>query len=208
MFISPSAASGDVLNLEAEVRFAEEHFAHVHIDVEDGVYLHNISFGFKTAQRICESTGAYKSLHLMLHDPAAWIREVSQCKADIVFVHVDHLPDPAEVLFRYKEAGINVGLGLSGRDLENKRGLDYRPVLAAVSEVIILTARIDDPAQGYDGHLQEYAKGFCASHAVWVDGGISADQFPDLKALGVTGVVMGRDIFNNKKACLAYKGLL
>jgi ribulose-phosphate 3-epimerase/protein sgcE len=208
MFISPSVASGDVLNLETEVRFAEEHFSHVHIDVEDGVYLHNISFGFKTVHRICAGTNAYKSLHLMLHDPASWIQEVSQCGADIAFIHVDHLSDPISVLCRYREADVNVGLGLSDRDLENKRGLDYQPILATVSEVIVLTARLDDPNQRYDDDLHEYVKQLCASHKVWVDGGISTDQFPILKASGINGIVMGRAIFNNKKGCPSYKELL
>jgi ribulose-phosphate 3-epimerase/protein sgcE len=208
MFISPSLASADVLNLEQEARFAEKHFSHIHMDVEDGVYLHNITFGFKTVERICALTNAFVSLHLMMHNPAGWIREVSQCKADIVFVHVGHLPDPAGVLGAYRETGINAGLGLCDRDLENKHNLDYKPLFNAVSEILLLTARIDDPVQKYDPELHEYAKKLCTSHRVWVDGGVRGEQLPSLREIGVKGVVMGRSVFQDKERALLYKNML
>lgn len=205
MFISPSLASADVLNLESEMRFAQNHFGHVHLDIEDGVYLHNISFGFKIAKKVCEKTTAFKSLHLMVQNPLNWIRDVAECHADVVFIHVEHLEDPVSALRAYKNAQIPVGLGLSNRNL----GSDISMLLAEVNTVLVLTAFIEDPEQAYNLEMHKFVSQLCCgSQEVWLDGGITHEHIPQLHAIGVEGVVLGRAIFNDKEQALALKSML
>ena len=117
MIISPSIASADLLHAAEEVRFICGHFPDLHVDIEDGVHLDNISFGFRLARMICEAATRPVSLHLMVNDPIHWIPDVQRCGAAVTFVHLDHLRDPAAALDAYRRAGIPVGLGLSSRDL-------------------------------------------------------------------------------------------
>ena len=146
MIISPSIASADLLHAAEEVRFICGHFPDLHVDIEDGVHLDNISFGFRLARMICEAATRPVSLHLMVNDPIHWIPDVQRCGAAVTFVHLDHLRDPAAALDAYRRAGIPVGLGLSSRDLH--RG-DWKALAAQTDAVLMLTCDIDDPAQRF-----------------------------------------------------------
>ena len=54
MLISPSIASSDLLHLEEETVFAARHFGQIHIDIEDGTIVPNITMGMKVCQEVCE----------------------------------------------------------------------------------------------------------------------------------------------------------
>ena len=54
MLISPSIASSDLLHLEEETVFAAHHFGQIHIDIEDGTIVPNITMGMKVCQEVCE----------------------------------------------------------------------------------------------------------------------------------------------------------
>ena len=66
MKISPSIASSDLLNISEEISFIDEYFDAIHLDIEDGVAVNNISFGFKLAKSICDiSKSKEKTMHLI-----------------------------------------------------------------------------------------------------------------------------------------------
>ena len=201
MIISPSIASADLLHAADEVRFICEHFPDLHADIEDGVHLDNISFGFKFARMICEAATRPVSLHLMVNDPIHWIPDVQRCGATVTFVHLDHLRDPAAVLGAYLRAGICVGLGLSSRDL---RCNVWKTLLAQVDAVLVLTSDIEDPEQRFVPALADFA-GELARHSgkqVWVDGAIDFPMLAGLEDAGVYAAVMGRAVFRDKvNAC-------
>ncbi len=193
--ISPSIASSDLLHVADNIRFIDENFQDIHIDIEDGVYLPNISFGFKLAKAICRESSSTKSLHIMVHDPLFWISDIKECKPDRVFIHVDHVKDPASTLQTYKDAGIPVGLGLSNRDLNR----DILPLLAFVDKVLVLTAVIEDAQQQYKQELERFAGRLVNSRReVWVDGGIKHQNLSRLSEMGIYTAVMGRAVFCDK----------
>ena len=201
MIISPSIASADLLHAAEEVRFICGHFPDLHVDIEDGVHLDNISFGFRLARMICEAATRPVSLHLMVNDPIHWIPDVQRCGAAVTFVHLDHLRDPAAALDAYRRAGIPVGLGLSSRDLH--RG-DWKALAAQTDAVLMLPCDIDDPAQRFVPELADFACEL-ARHSgkrVWVDGAIDFPMLAGLEDAGVYAAVMGRAVFRDKvNAC-------
>ena len=186
MIISPSIASADLLHAAEEVRFICGHFPDLHVDIEDGVHLDNISFGFRLARMICEAATRPVSLHLMVNDPIHWIPDVQRCAA---------------ALDAYRRAGIPVGLGLSSRDLH--RG-DWKALAAQTDAVLMLTCDIDDPAQRFVPELADFACEL-ARHSgkrVWVDGAIDFPMLAGLEDAGVYAAVMGRAVFRDKvNAC-------
>lgn len=111
MQISPSVASSDLFHLEEETAFADQYFRQIHIDVEDGVTVPNITMGMPVCQKICEKWNtSYRSVHLSVLDPMKYLERVKECHADIVFLETDHLSDPVSVIKAYKDAGIPVWL--------------------------------------------------------------------------------------------------
>lgn len=198
MILSPSLASGDPLRFGDEIRFIEKNFRDLHVDIEDGVYLPYSSLGFNIAKKLCAEVRGPRSLHLMVQDPLHWIEDVRACRPDRLFIHLDHLEDPVHVLQAYRNAGLSPGLGLSDRDLNR----DIGPILSQVSRVLVLTARIDDPAQAYDSALEDFAADIAEKRGmeVWVDGGVSFEDIPRLESRSISAAVMGRAVFRDRAA--------
>lgn len=198
MYISPSIASADVCNIQREVEFSQKHFSHIHVDIEDGVYLNNLTFGMKTLQRICDFCTASISVHLEVNNPLSYLETLAKLPVDEVFIHLDHLNDPLAIIHRFKEKRIHVGLGYSNRD----DGKNYDSILKQVDSILILSALIEDPAQKYSLEMDKKIKSFCKKGKwnVWVDGGVGSEQLPSLQERNVYAVVMGRSIFKDKNA--------
>jgi len=130
MLISPSIASSNLLCLQ-EVEFAHRHFRQLHIDVEDGVAVPNITLGMGVCREICRRwRESRRSLHLSVLNPMAYLERVRDCQADIVFLQVSHLPNPREVLAAYREAGVPLGLAVSNRDEPGR----WEPLLDEVEQ--------------------------------------------------------------------------
>ena len=201
MIISPSLASGGLMHAADEIHYICRNFAELHLDIEDGVHLPNISFGFRFAQEACALAKRPVSLHLMVSDPLRWLEDVRRCGAAYAFLHLDHIPEAEAVLEAYQAAGIPTGLGLSGRDL--KKG-GWEGPLSRVDAVLVLTSDIDAPAQPYVPELAEFAKELARrpGRRVWVDGAVDFPVLEDLERAGIYAAVMGRAIFRDKEnAC-------
>ena len=190
--ISPSVASSDLLHVSDTIRYVDENYSDIHLDIEDGVYLPNISFGFRLAKAVCAATRSERSLHLMVHDPLFWIEDVRACSPERCFVHLDHRSDAEAVLQAYRRAGIPVGLGLSNRDL----GRDLSELLPLVDTALVLTAVIEDPLQRYSSELEDFAASLVPHlREVWVDGGVKFTDLERLEQRGLHAAVMGRAVF-------------
>lgn len=200
MIISPSIASSDVLYVADEVDFADKYFDDIHIDIEDGVAVSGISFGFKMAKKICERASKPKSIHLEVINPMNYIDDVKQCNADICFIQVDILENPLSVVNEFKKAGINVGIALGDRDI-NK---DYDQLYKSVEQVLISTACHDDPMQEYQQFLEDYGLMLNKKygHKVWLDGGVNYSIYQKLKDSPIYAMVMGRAVYADKQLAL------
>jgi ribulose-phosphate 3-epimerase len=196
MFISPSIASADVCNIENEVKFTEKHFSHIHLDIEDGVYLNNLSFGMKTVKRICQLTNASISVHLEVYNPMVYLNELASLPIDDLFIHTDHLENPLGVIKTFQSKGIHTGLGLSNRDLNN----NILPLLEIVDSILVLSAEIEDPKQEYSEKMDDFIRKLSIKKTwkIWVDGGIKKKHIHRLQSYGVYAAVMGRAVFKDK----------
>lgn len=105
--ISPSILSANFANLAADMKMINESEADwVHIDIMDGVFVPNISFGFPVLKYVAELTDKPLDVHLMIVQPEKFINEVKALGAGIMNVHFEACPHLHRVVQQIKEAGM------------------------------------------------------------------------------------------------------
>lgn len=193
--IIPSIASGNMLNVEEEIRFIDRNYGHIHIDIEDGNYIPNITFGEKLLKLICQNSSSQKSIHMMVNKPEAFLKTIKECKPDIVFLHTDVTRYPRELIRLYQDEGIRVGIAVNpGIGVSE---IEY--IIPLVEDVLVLTCEPDRRGQKYIKAMEDkIGKLYDYSVNIWVDGGIGEDQIEDLGRLGVGYIIMGRTVFGNR----------
>ncbi len=196
MIISPSIASSDVLHVADEVDFAGKYFDDIHIDIEDGVVVNGITFGMKMASAICKRATKTTSLHLEVLRPLDYLDELAKIQPDSIFIQIDHLDNPEEVVEKFRKASLNVSVALTDRDI-NK---NYDRMLSSLDQILMLTAEHDDPKQEYQEYLKNYGMYLAEKFnlKLWLDGGINYHIYHNLKDADVYAAVMGRAIFSDR----------
>lgn len=196
MKICPSIASSNLLDIRKEIAFVDKEYKNIHIDIEDGNYVPNITFGKKMMELICQESSSEKSIHLMVTNQEQYIDSIVKCKPDIVFLHLDNYRYPSELIGKFQNQGINVGIAINPSiPVDN-----YFYLYQLVSDILIMMCEPDGIGQKYislmESKIIEASK--IDNLKIWVDGGITFEVLPRLKELNVSNVVMGRAIFNSR----------
>jgi ribulose-phosphate 3-epimerase len=112
--IGPSLLACDFGNLEREVRRLEQAGARIlHLDVMDGHFVPNLSFGIPVVEAVRRVTGIALDVHLMISDPDRFIEPFRRAGADLLTIHIEVAPDPSDLLARIRSLGAGAGLALN-----------------------------------------------------------------------------------------------
>ncbi len=113
-WIAPSLLACDFGRLNEEIARAEEAGVRIlHLDVMDGRFVPNISFGFPILDAARRATRLPLDVHLMIEEPDRYIDRFCDAGADALTIHIECSPDPGDILSRIRQRGVAAGLSLN-----------------------------------------------------------------------------------------------
>ncbi len=111
--ISPSMLSADFGNIERDTKMIDSSQAEwIHIDVMDGVFVPNISFGFPVLKSIRKASRKFMDVHLMIVRPERYVERFAQAGADLITVHYEAVQDVDGILDMIKKTGAKAGISV------------------------------------------------------------------------------------------------
>lgn len=196
MKIIPSIASANQCNLESEINRIGHKYENLHIDIEDGNFISNITFGIKTIKQIREITDKKFSVHLMVTNPERYIEELSRLNCSHIFIHVEGIVYLMDLINKIKSKGIKAGIALN--PISNI--VNYNYILDEVDSVLFMTSEPDNNNQLFNKKVLDKIdlKFLDKKIELWVDGGIQEKHLTMLKEKKIEYIVMGREIFKSR----------
>lgn len=114
MLVSPSLLSANFANLIPDLEMINRSSAdYLHLDVMDGVFVPNISFGFPVMKAVAKHCTKPLDVHLMIVEPDKWINQVRDLGAEIMNVHQEVCPHLHSVIQRIHQAGMKAGVTIN-----------------------------------------------------------------------------------------------
>lgn len=108
--IAPSMLAADFLHLEKDVRLVNQHADLFHLDIMDGTFVPNISYGFPVVEAIATIAEKPLDVHLMIVHPEKYIERFARLGTAMLSFHLNATDKPAQALLHIRETGMKAGL--------------------------------------------------------------------------------------------------
>ena len=196
--IAPSMLAADFLHLEKDVQTVNRYADLFHLDVMDGVFVPNISFGFPVIEAIAQKAEKPMDVHLMIVQPEKYVERFAKVGAEMISFHLNATEDPAAVLKQIRSLGVKAGLVINP-DIAVE---DLYPYLKDADFILLMSVFAGFGGQKFIEATYERVRSLSAeikrqglSIPIQVDGGVSASNASALVEAGAEILVAGSAVF-------------
>ena len=200
MLVSPSLLSADFGNLERDVKMINATDAtYIHIDIMDGVFVPNISFGFPVLKYIKKAAEKPLDVHLMIVEPQKFINEVKAMGAEIMTVHYEACLHLDRVIHQIKDMGMKAGVSLNPSTPVSL----LKNIIGDIDVVLLMSVNPGFGAQKFIPYTLDKVRELRAlidstgsKAIIEIDGGVNADTGKLLAEAGCDMLVAGNYVFS------------
>lgn len=211
MLVSPSLLSADFANLSKDIDMINGSDAdYLHLDVMDGVFVPNISFGFPVMEAVAKICRKPLDVHLMIVEPQKWINQVRDLGARIMNVHQEACLHLHSTIQQIHSAGMQAGVTICPATPVDT----LKDVIEDLDLVLIMSVNPGFGGQPFIRHslkkVKELRKLICQTGSkavIEVDGGVNLDTGRELAEAGADVLVAGSYVFRASDPALAIRGL-
>ena len=199
VIVSPSVLSADFGNLQRDVEMLNSSEAEwLHIDVMDGVFVPNISFGFPVLSAIRKHTGKVCDVHLMIVEPLKYIKQFRDAGADVITIHYEAVTHLDSILHEIKKTGAKAGVAINPATPVAV----LKEVIHLIDVVLIMSVNPGFGGQKFipyaTNKVRECKSMITAAGSatlIEVDGGVGLNNAAELITAGADVLVAGNAVF-------------
>ena len=198
--IAPSMLSADFLHLEKDVEMVNRYADIFHLDIMDGVFVPNLSYGFPIVEAIASKAEKPLDVHLMIINPEKYVERFAKAGADMISFHLNATEKPEEVLALIRSFGCKAGLVINP-DIEVE---SLFPYLERADYILLMSVfagfggqKFIEETYGRVERLKAEIDRRGLNLPIEVDGGVSPSNAAALIAKGAEILVAGSAVFKS-----------
>lgn len=200
--IAPSLLASDFLHLEQECNMLNESKADwFHLDVMDGRFVPNISYGMAIIKQMRKTSSKYFDVHLMIEEPEKFAEDFKDAGANSLTVHQEACPHLHRNIQQIKSLGLNAGVAINPATPVSL----LQDIIRDVDMVLVMSVNPGFGGQSFIPHsidkikeIKSLIKSTGSSAKIEVDGGISLENASEIVKAGADILVAGSSIFKSK----------
>lgn len=208
--IAPSMLSADFLHLEKDVEMVNRYADIFHLDIMDGVFVPNLSYGFPIVEAIARRAEKPLDVHLMIVQPERYVDRFAAIGAKMISFHLNATENPSAVLAQIRKHGVSAGLVINP-DIPVE---ELYPYLKECDYVMLMGVYAGFGGQKYIPETTQRLRSLKDEIVrqgldvkIEVDGGVTPENVSEIIGAGVDIVVAGSAVFKSSDPAAVIDGM-